>query len=781
MNEHQERIDLLYQKLENLALRQNEFDREIGELRREIDLLKRGLSPEKETVAPAPEQVRQDQPRTVAHQAEPAAYRKKPSGRRQTYKTPDLRADMEKFIGENLINKIGIAILVIGVGIGAKYSIEHDLISPLTRIILGYLSALGLLATGMKLKKNYESYSAVLVSGAMAIMYFITYIAYAFYALIPQIPTFVLMTVFTAFTVLAALKYNRAVIAHIGLVGAYAVPFLLSDGSGRVAILFSYMVVINIGILVIAFRKNWKSLYYTAFLLSWLIYGSWFVMRYDADEHFGLALLFSSLFFILFYITLLAYVVPQKLKPVRQDIMMLLGNAFVFYGFGYDTLGTREGMEQLLGLFTLVNALIHFTVSAGLFRKKAGDKNLFYLISGLVLVFIAIAIPVQLDGNWVTLLWAGEAALMFWIGRKHTIALYEKLSYPLMLLAFLSIIHDWNNAVDLYAMSFSAGEALPVLNVRFLSSLLFASAFGFITWLDQKEKDKQLYPVGGNRRTLLSIFIATVFLISLYNAFRIEIINYWNRLYLDSALTPLPESGNISSQIYNEDLTLFRNIWVINYTLFFTALLSLVNIKKLRHARLGVACQVFNGLALLVFLTIGLDQLSQLRLSYLQQPLSEYYHYGVFHIAIRYISLVFAALALYAIHLGARQEFMKRSLIKPVDIFIHGVLLWIASSELINWMEIASVGSPEMLGLSILWGLYSLLLIVLGIWKKKKHLRIAAMVVFAVTILKLLFYDLATLDTIAKTIVLVTLGLLLLISSFLYNKYKNIIAEDSHD
>ena len=53
--------------------------------------------------------------------------------------------ELEKFIGENLINKIGIAILIIGVAIGAKYSIENDLISPLTRIILGYLLGLGLL------------------------------------------------------------------------------------------------------------------------------------------------------------------------------------------------------------------------------------------------------------------------------------------------------------------------------------------------------------------------------------------------------------------------------------------------------------------------------------------------------------------------------------------------------------------------------------------------------------------------------------------------------------
>ena len=104
-------------------------------------------------------------------------------------------SDLEKIIGESWINKIGILVLIIGVFLGAKYSIENDLINPLTRIILGYLSGIGLLGFGIKLKAKYESYSAVLVSGAMAIFYFITFFAYDFYHLIPQILTFILMVV----------------------------------------------------------------------------------------------------------------------------------------------------------------------------------------------------------------------------------------------------------------------------------------------------------------------------------------------------------------------------------------------------------------------------------------------------------------------------------------------------------------------------------------------------------------------------------------------------------
>ena len=94
------------------------------------------------------------------------------------------KADLEKFIGENLISKIGILVLIIGVGIGVKYSIDNNLISPLARVILAYLFAFGLVALAIWLKPKYLNFSAALLSGGMAILYFVTYFAYSAYLLI---------------------------------------------------------------------------------------------------------------------------------------------------------------------------------------------------------------------------------------------------------------------------------------------------------------------------------------------------------------------------------------------------------------------------------------------------------------------------------------------------------------------------------------------------------------------------------------------------------------------
>lgn len=780
MDTANERMHQLLEKLELLLRRQDDFAKEINLLRDEINLLKaagsqqetppplpqQGIAPVQESpVEPAPAIAQQAAPAPLRHTAPPAV------------RPPKQKSNIEKFIGENLINKIGIAITVIGVAIGVKYSIDHDLISPLARIILGYLMGLGLLGFGYRLKAKYENFSAVLVSGAMAILYFTTYAAYSFFDLLPQIVAFALMVVITVFTVFAAITYNRQVIAHIGLVGAYAVPFLLDDKTGDIATMFSYMAIINVGILALSFSRYWKSLYYASFGLTWLIFISWFSAKYPLPDQFTTALTFAFLFFPIFYITFLAYKLIRKEKFNVDDVLLLLANSFLFFGVGYATLDTHPMGKNLLGLFTLGNAFVHLIVAAIIYRQKLADRNLFYLVSGLVLIFITIAIPVQLDGNWVTLLWAGEAALLFWIGRTKNAPVYETLSYPLMALAMFSIMHDWETLYGIYNPENPDTKITPLLNINFLSSLLFTGAFGFINYIHQRKEYRTESALPKGFYSLMSLVIPAIFIAALYFTFRVEISNYWTQLYRGSAMSIVEE--DYTYQKWNDDYNWFKTVWVVNYSLLFFSILSFVNIRKIRSATLGMVNLVLLLLSMLVFLFAGLYAISELRESYLGPAFAADQPGTIFHIGIRYVSLAFLGLAWAACFQYIRQDFIRQNLRVAFEILLCISMVWVASSELIHWMNMAHSTQSYKLGLSILWGVSSLLLIALGIWQKKRHLRVGAIVLFGLTLVKLFFYDISHLDTISKTIVLVTLGVLLLIISFLYAKYKNLIFEDS--
>ncbi|XLS29166.1 DUF2339 domain-containing protein [Flavobacteriaceae bacterium M23B6Z8] len=783
MSQQNDQINQLLQRLEVLLKQQDAFANEIYAIKRELLQLQRketdatSLSEEipkptiqvtEEIVAPK-EVIATDPAKNISQQpSQPILTARKP-------KPAKVKGDWEKFIGENLISKIGILITVIGVAIGAKYSIENDLISPLTRIILGYLAGIVLLGFGIKLKKKYENYSAVLVSGAIAILYFITFAAYDFYSLIPQLLAFFLMVVFTVFGVVAALNYNRQVIAIIGLLGAYAVPYLLSDGSGQVAVMFSYIAIINVGILVISFKKQWKPLYYTAFALTWIIYLSWYLFSYSKEENFLIAFLFVTVFFLIFYITFLAYKLIRAEKLGAGSVIVLLLNAFIFYGIGYALLNNHETGKELLGIFTVFNAIIHFIAGFIIHRKKLAN-NLFYLIAALVLTFVTIAFPVQLDGNWVTLFWTAEAALLFWLGRSRNIKVYEALSYPLMILAFFSLVHDWENAYG-NLISYGSKEVRPLLNIHFLTSLLFTVGLGFVNYLyfrkasDDTDTRNLIYK-------LVDFMLPALLITGLYLGFRFEIANYWNQLIEASYLQITPEGYTYPIDNYNDDLYKFKTIWILNYSLLFVSFLSFFNLWKTKNKIFGFISILLTSLTLLIFLVQGLYVLGELRESYLNQSLAKYYETGFWNIGIRYIALVFAAISLYALYRQFTASFMKWKSTVVFGIILHIALLWIASSELIHWMDMGRSEQSYKLGLSILWGVYALGLIAFGIWKKKKYLRIIAIVLFGGTLIKLFFYDIAHLNTISKTIVFVSLGVLLLIISFLYNKFKHSIADE---
>ncbi len=777
MENQSERINQLLEQIEALVKKQNTFSQEIFKLKSEVIRLKQEEAQPKEQKQPISD-TKSSEVRIAPKKEKPSKPVSKQPSEPKTSKgffskfgeflEEDL--ELEKFIGENLINKIGIIVTIIGVAIGTKYAIDNDLITPVMRIVLGYAAGLILLGIGIRLRKKYINYSAVLVSGAMAILYFITYFAYGFYDLYPQPFAFGLMVAITVLTVGAAIHYDKQIIAHIGLVGAYAVPYILGGDPDQILVLFTYVAIINLGILFIAFRKDWKPLYYFAFLLTWMIYATWYFPAFELEQHFSLGLVFNGIFFIIFYLTFLAYKLIQKEQFSSLDVIMLVGNSFIFYGFGYDILQGHEQGANLLGVFTLGNAVVHFLVSLLIYRMELGDRKLFYLVTSLVIAFLTIAIPVELDGHWVTLLWTVMAALLFWVGRTKGFHVYEFLSYGLMLLAFFSLMYDWTNIYEPGNFIYQGATLKPVFNVYFLTSIIFVGAFGFINYVHKNKPFTAPITDKNGLLSLIAIVLPALLIFVTYSAILLEILAYYEQLYIASKIS---FDNGIFQYHQNEDLNHFKTVWGVNYSLLFVALLVLLNIRRWKDSNLGQVSTLMSFLAIFVFLGASLFALSELRESYLDQYLAEYYERGTWNIWIRYVSFIFIGILLWVSYLNVRQEFFKFDYSKFYNLLMHLAFLWILSSEVIHWMDMAGAPGTYKLGLSILWGVYALLLIVMGIWKKQTYLRVSAMVLFGVTLLKLFFYDVEHLETIPKTIVFVSLGVLLLLISFLYNKYKD--------
>lgn len=658
------------------------------------------------------------------------------------------KEDWERFIGGNLFNKIGIAIILIGVFIGVKYSIDHDLISPTMRIILGYLTGAALFAVGYYLKPKYEKFSAVLVSGAMAIFYFLTYVAYDFYQMFPTGVAFALMFFVTVATIWFALSYNQQIIALIGMVGGYAVPFLLSNGGGHVWVLLSYVAFINVGILIISFYKQWRWLYHSAFVFTWALYLTLHVFKYKDNQ--GLYFSFLLVYYLIFHFAFIVRKLWAKDTFTIGDILILLSNTLLFYSLGlsFTFESVFEHTRDYLTVFTLANALFHFLVYYYT-RSRGASKELKYLSLILAISFGTLTIPIYFKGVWITLFWAMEAGGLFWVGRTKKIRMYEVISYIVLSLATFSLLGNW---IERKAHIFyEPWQVTAFLNMTFFNSLSYVAIVAGISYVNSRYREKA--------SVTFDYVINILLFITLYATFYIEIYSYWA-----IRINQYSIEADTGMKAY-DGLQYFKQMWLIVYTVAYFALFTWIDTRYIRKEKILSNNLIFNLVIGMIMLTQGLYLLSELRGLYLS------YTPNIMYVIIRYIALLAFGLLLWQTYKLLDAEAINFKNNKVRDLVLYGVVLWVVSSEWLHWTELLGATANYKLGLSILWVSYGVFMLVKGIHQSKSYMRIASISVILFTLVKLFFYDIAHLSTISRVVVLVILGVLLMIASFLYVKY----------
>jgi uncharacterized membrane protein len=303
-------------------------------------------------------------------------------------------------------------------------------------------------------------------------------------------------------------------------------------------------------------------------------------------------------------------------------------------------------------------------------------------------------------------------------------------------------------------------------NGNFVTALVFLFAFAFIFVINRSEKLEPMISVRIVKP--FGYVLAAIGLFVLYNTFRIEISNHYHLLRVEAG-------GSSSSGQLIEDLHDLNRVWQMIYTMTFFAALNIFNLRWIRSRAVGYVSFGISVLSILVLVMFGSGMFMDLRQSYMNSDAAH-----AMFVTIRYIAYAAVAFLLYSLYKCSKDELFHNERGWQVTEFVFDGLVYVsvlvlASLELINLMAQYRLPEATKLGLSVLWGVYSLVLVAIGIKWGKKHVRIGAIVLLAITLVKLFFYDVADLPTIPKTILFVSLGILMLIVSFLYTKYKYVI------
>lgn len=385
----------------------------------------------------------------------------------------DVLAPLRNWLfGGNTIVKAGVGILFIGLAFLAKYASEHVQLPIELRLAAIGAAAVVLLFFGWRLRHSRPGYGQVLQGGAVAVLYLTLFVAFRFYGVLAVGPVFAMMVVVAALAAALAVLQNAMALAVIGALGGFATPLLVSTGSGDHVALFSYYLVLDLGIAAVAWFRTWRVLNLVGFAFTFLVGSAWGVLKYQ-PENYATSQAFLIVFFLLFIAILL---MPARradtAAPRGADRLvngsLLFGLPTIVFALQYGLVRETEHGAALSAL-----ALAAFYVLLALWMRTRPALALVFEGSLAVgTVFLTLVIPFALDARSTAGAWALEGAGLVWLGFRQARRLPRAFGYLLLVFAGASLLY----ASDRFGAPETVFNAL-LFNGVMLAAGAFAAAY----------------------------------------------------------------------------------------------------------------------------------------------------------------------------------------------------------------------------------------------------------------------------------------------------------------
>lgn len=382
------------------------------------------------------------------------------------------RLDLEALIAGRWLNRVGIVALLLAVTFFLKYAFDNDWIGPAGRVAIGLLAGAALLAwSPYLLRRGYRYFSEGIAGLGAGVLYLSLYAAWAFYHLLPQVGAFGGMMAVTGGMTALAVGRGSQRLALVALAGGYATPLLVGTGTDQQTILFTYLLVLNGAMLALSRIREWKILEWLAFLSTLSYFCGWYARFYDAPDLLRTSL-WATAFFVQFAaLPVLRARIPERLSGWRgaSRTALVLVNLFWYLAALHTMLWPER--RWTLTLVVLLLAAAHLAVARAAPQPPAGESgralSVRLLFAGLALTLVTLAIPIRLEGEWITMALALEGAVLAATGLAHR-------SLPLRGAGlFLFAV----TAMRLLATDMTVERFL--LNARFATFFVAVSCFGF--------------------------------------------------------------------------------------------------------------------------------------------------------------------------------------------------------------------------------------------------------------------------------------------------------------
>lgn len=654
------------------------------------------------------------------------------------------REEWEALIGGKLLNRIGAVALIIGIGFFLKYAFDNDWINEPTRVLLGGVAGIGLLAGAERSqRKGFQVFSQGLIGAGLSVLYLSVYASFNFYALIPQWMAFVLMSAVTALSFVEAFRNDALSVGLLGLIGGFLTPFMLSTGEANQIGLFTYIALLDAGILaVVVMRERWVVLHALALVGTYVVYFLWHIAHYT-DDALAVSVYFLSVFWVLFHVVdvLRAF----RSAPYLTELREVLGvfNVLLFYSLLYAIV--RPDHEQAMAAATLVLGALYAASSRIVQSKLGGITFARSILTAIVLLVIATGI--QFSGYTTVSIWAVEVILLVWLGVRRDMSYVWISGVGLVVLAMLKLLGT-TGALGA-APAIDGGVVFNERALAFLALTVASAASGFLVGQS-----------GVAARSVTANALYYFACIAFFALLTVE-THSWFKVQMQggSDIAGLKFTKHLATAV----------VWAV-YAVALQVAGRRTRINPLVISGLGVlACSI---------LTVAIQGFSY-------QPVEQFTL--VWNLRFASFALVLGGVAVTTKLLSSTGSWPV-NIVHVAQVAFVLLLFVLLTGETWDVFERKIALAPEFdavlenlqhLSLSSVWLVYSIGLMGVGLWKRTRGLRIISMALFGFTILKIFIYDLSFLQTVYRMISFIALGLILLAVSYLYQRYKGIILGQS--
>jgi uncharacterized membrane protein len=429
---------------------------------------------------------------------------------------------LESRIGSQWFNRIGILAMLIGVAWFLKMAFDNHWIGPLGRVLIGLLAGAALIVWSERFhKRGYAVFSYSLKAIGSGTLYLSLWAAFQLYGLMPAGAAFAAMIAVTAFNGYMAWIQDSELLALYAIAGALSTPLLVSTGGNHEVTLFSYLLILDLAVLVLVALRPWSRLLFVSFVGTVIFIFGWWTEFYSQAQALRTAFFLGG-FFILFSLAPRLIKITLNLGESFQgwdslaSFVLPAANAAVgFFGFYLllDPAASDWAGPWLAVAFAAYYLLLMRLPEAG--PLHAGVRVLSPLHLTTAIVFLTIAIPLKTHGNWLTIGWLVEGAVLLWLSRR----------VQSMLLRAFGLICTVLGLGVLLIMN-SPAAIRPIFNERFGTYCVAIAVCAYIAWLARNSHDKEEPLPFMHWPNLAAVSVIAVSALILI-AFSLEIHSYW--------------------------------------------------------------------------------------------------------------------------------------------------------------------------------------------------------------------------------------------------------------